>query len=210
MAREEFWELINASRSIAIDHGQEAQIEWLTEQLTHSTTIQIKSFLTHWLTTMEHAYTWDLWGAAYLATGEYCSDDGFEYFRAWLILQGSDSFHKATAAPDSLADLDLPLEEAGQAMELPLGIARNAYMQIMGLDDPDDAEEIYDVCDNLNLSPHPRGPTWPTNAKGFRQRWPRLWAHTDHHDWTFPPLSSNTGHPGALNLVLPHDLQQPK
>jgi hypothetical protein len=29
----------------------------------------------------------DQWGAAYLANGG-CSDDGFDYFRGWLIGQG--------------------------------------------------------------------------------------------------------------------------
>ena len=36
---------------------------------------------------MDDSYRWDLWGAAYLANGG-CSDDGFDYFRGWLIGQG--------------------------------------------------------------------------------------------------------------------------
>jgi hypothetical protein len=34
-----------------------------------------------------------------------CSDDGFDYFRSWLMLQGRETFGRAVAAPDSLADL---------------------------------------------------------------------------------------------------------
>jgi hypothetical protein len=47
-------------------------------------------------------YRRDLWAAAYLIGGG-CSDDSFIDFRAGLIAQGHDWYHKA-AAPDSLAD----------------------------------------------------------------------------------------------------------
>ena len=33
---------------------------------------------------LNEAYTWDLWGAADVIHGG-CSDDGFEYFRRWLV-----------------------------------------------------------------------------------------------------------------------------
>lgn len=38
---------------------------------------------------MYRAYTWELWGAAYVINGG-CSDDTFEYFRAALIALGED------------------------------------------------------------------------------------------------------------------------
>jgi hypothetical protein len=49
------------------------------------------------------ACDWKLWGAAYLINGG-CSDDGFEYFRGWLIAQGSAIYRQALFDPDSLAD----------------------------------------------------------------------------------------------------------
>lgn len=52
------------------------------------------------------AYTWDLWGAAYVVHGG-CSDDGFEYFRRWLVSRGRDVYEAALADPDSLAQLDV-------------------------------------------------------------------------------------------------------
>src|ERR1700731_1618466 len=51
------------------------------------------------------AYTWDLWGAASVIHGG-CSDDGFEYFRRWLVLRGRDVYEDALADPDSLAQLN--------------------------------------------------------------------------------------------------------
>ena len=50
------------------------------------------------------AYTWDLWGAAYLIGGG-CSDDGFADFRGWLISQGESAYDAALADPESLAPL---------------------------------------------------------------------------------------------------------
>jgi hypothetical protein len=53
----------------------------------------------------DRAYTWDLWGAAYVINGG-CSDDTFEYFRAALISRGREDFERALADPDSMVDMD--------------------------------------------------------------------------------------------------------
>lgn len=55
---------------------------------------------------LNDAYTWDLWGAAHVIHGG-CSDDGFEYFRRWLVSRGRQAYEAAIANPDSLADLEL-------------------------------------------------------------------------------------------------------
>ena len=55
---------------------------------------------------LNEAYTWDLWGAAYVIHGG-CSDDGFEYFRRWLVSRGRDVYEAALADPDSLAQLNI-------------------------------------------------------------------------------------------------------
>ena len=34
-----------------------------------------------------------------------CSDDGFDYFRGWLLVQGREVFERAVADPDGLADV---------------------------------------------------------------------------------------------------------
>ena len=34
-----------------------------------------------------------------------CSDDGFDYFRGWLIARGRQAFDQAVADPDALANL---------------------------------------------------------------------------------------------------------
>jgi hypothetical protein len=45
-----------------------------------------------------------LWAAAYVINGG-CSNDGFDYFRGWLIVQGREVFEHVVADPDALADL---------------------------------------------------------------------------------------------------------
>ena len=47
---------------------------------------------------------------ALLFTGG-CSDDGFDYFRDWLVSEGRDIFNGALADPESLADLP-PVEDS--------------------------------------------------------------------------------------------------
>jgi hypothetical protein len=39
--------------------------------------------------------------------GHGCSDDEFDYFRAWLISRGRDIFTTALGDPDSLAELEM-------------------------------------------------------------------------------------------------------
>jgi hypothetical protein len=53
------------------------------------------------------AYTADLWGASYLIHGGG-GDDGFYYFRCWLIGMGREVYEEALANPDSLADMVVP------------------------------------------------------------------------------------------------------
>ena len=48
------------------------------------------------------ANTWKLWAAAYVMNGG-CSDDGFRYFRDWLISEGRALFERAVKDPDALS-----------------------------------------------------------------------------------------------------------
>lgn len=54
-----------------------------------------------------HAYRTDLWAAAYLINGG-ASDDGFYYFRCWLIGMGKEIYEAAILNPDSLAHVATP------------------------------------------------------------------------------------------------------
>jgi hypothetical protein len=82
------------------------------------------------------AYTTDLWAAAYLINGG-ASDDGFYYFRCWLIGMGRAVYGKAIADPDSLADVVSPKWDAeGIDAEAEIyAAAHRAWMQVTGQPD---------------------------------------------------------------------------
>jgi hypothetical protein len=96
----EFWDQIAKTKR----KDPEAHAKQLVARLAKLSVEEILSF-SHWWDTMKRkAYSWKLWGAAYIIEGG-CSDDGFDYFRGWLILKGKDVFAKAIKSPDSLATI---------------------------------------------------------------------------------------------------------
>ena len=64
-----------------------------------------------------NSYRADLWAAAFLINGG-ASDDGFDYFRAWLIAQGRTTYEQALALPDSLADHPMVIQAATAGFDL--------------------------------------------------------------------------------------------
>ena len=91
------------------------------------------------------SYRNSLWAAASLINGG-CGDDGFEYFRGWLIVQGRELFEKSVADPDSLADLPVigppTLDRPCIECEETLYIAMRAYRAATGEELPADAFTI--------------------------------------------------------------------
>jgi hypothetical protein len=86
-----------------------------------------------------------LWAAASLINGG-CGDDGFEYFRGWLIVQGGEVFERSVAHPDSLADLPVigppTLDRPPVECEETLYIATRAYRAATGAELPAEAFTI--------------------------------------------------------------------
>jgi hypothetical protein len=108
---DKFWTLIDAAGAAA---GGEVELfgDTLSRVLSPLASDELVSFDSIFSQLISRAYRWDLWGAAYLVNGG-CSDDGFVYFRAWLIMQGRDIYERALADPDSLAEVcDEPGEDA--------------------------------------------------------------------------------------------------
>jgi hypothetical protein len=105
MPADQFWQIIEraAARS---DHDPDAHMEALRVVLRELSPEEIISFEVAFRRYLNEAYTWDLWGAAYVVHGG-CSDDGFEYFRRRLVARGRDVYEAALADPDSLAQLEV-------------------------------------------------------------------------------------------------------
>jgi hypothetical protein len=87
-----FWEIIERTngdadaveRALAVLSGEEIE-EW------HGLYYDLLNAL----------HRWKLWGAAYVINGG-CSDDGFHYFKAWVIGKGLRAYQTALEDPDSL------------------------------------------------------------------------------------------------------------
>lgn len=129
-----FWQLIDDARRDAGEDG-EAITTRAAELLAQSPPAEIIAAHGVLQDRMAESYVARLWAAGYLINGG-CSDDGFEYFRGWLITRGREVFERAVADPDSLADL--PVVRAAAAgmedleCELALGLGHLAYEQATG------------------------------------------------------------------------------
>jgi len=94
MPAEKFWHIMQ--RAAESSHDPDAHVNALRALLRELTLEEIISFEVAFRRYLNEAYTWDLWGAAYLINGG-CSDDGFEYFRRWLVSRGRDIYAAALA-----------------------------------------------------------------------------------------------------------------
>ena len=129
MELSDFWSLIE--RSGQGHDGSDEHMDALRGLLAALPPEEILSF-GHWLYRLHsESYQAKLWGAAYLINGG-CSDDGFDYFRAWLIAQGKEVYEAALANPDSLVSV---AEEDATELEDLLGVPAEAYESATGAAD---------------------------------------------------------------------------
>lgn len=99
---EVYWSIIE--NSLKETSSTEDQEIFLVNEVEKLTPKEMIGFRLRTDKLLYDSYTSDLWCAAYIMHGG-CSDDGFEYFRCWLISRGKDTFYKAKANPDTLIDL---------------------------------------------------------------------------------------------------------
>ncbi|WP_308307228.1 DUF4240 domain-containing protein [Streptomyces sp. ISL-10] len=105
MNKEQFWKLIEKAREHAPDTRDGSDIAGRASALLARRSAQeiTAAQQTLW-DLMADSYRNPLWAAAYVVNGG-CSDDGFDYFRGWLIAQGRTTFERVLADPDTLAEL---------------------------------------------------------------------------------------------------------
>jgi len=146
MDEQKFWDLVEQAKSESgndLNHRPDALEKILSPLPLES----IQAFQQRYEHLLIKANTWKLWGAAYVMNGG-CSDDGFKYFRDWLISEGRALFERAIEDPDSLSSVPrreyFDLESFGYA-------ALHAYEKNGG-------GEIYRDF-NVELAP-PKGEEW--------------------------------------------------
>jgi hypothetical protein len=157
-----FWSLVEQTRKEAgNDTGRQSDL--LAARLQGLPAQQIADFgaIRHRLD--QQAYTWDLWGAAYVIE-DGCSNDCFRDFRGYLISLGRKPYEDALKNPDSLAPVVQDAENGD--WENADNPAPDAYKNATDQDIP---------SGDSDLSGNPRGTAWDDNQiELLVERNPRL------------------------------------
>ena len=94
-----FWNIID--KSLKNTDNQEDQEQFLIREISTLTPHEMIGFRLRTDKLLYDTYNSEMWCAGYIMNGG-CSDDGFEYFRNWIISRGRDVFYKAKENPDNL------------------------------------------------------------------------------------------------------------
>ncbi|MGW0749911.1 DUF4240 domain-containing protein [Streptomyces sp. NPDC002587] len=151
MDKQTFWKLIDTARAEAADDQVAEHTAGLLARMPEAEIAAAQQVLWDLLA---ESYRSPLWAAAYVINGG-CSDDGFDYFRGWLLTQGEAAFEAALADPDFLAARPQVRAAAAEGLELwdeeALSIAWTAYEAATGHELP---------SDSFTISYPPLDPSW--------------------------------------------------
>jgi hypothetical protein len=167
-----FWDLI----AVACKHDVEEDFtdEWslpLVEQLMTLPPQDVVRFDRWFDEKTDALYTRDHWGAAYFINGG-ASDDGFYYFRCWLVGMGKTIYEAALKDPDTLADVVVNADRLDYEAEI-YGAASIAWENLGR------SEEEFDEVDEALGKRRPgrelTGKKWNFGSQAERRRrFPRL------------------------------------
>lgn len=165
-----FWAIVETTLPHVSD--QEAQLTVMQSRVAEMSPDQLIRFGRTFDQIMRDSYSWDLWGAAYVIMGG-ASDDGFEYFRLWLISRGRTVFEQAAADPDSLA-ASVPADAVDALdFEMLAYPAREEFVRKTGRE-PGATEQLQPEMFYPNIAPS--GVAFAEDPSELAQRYPRLWA----------------------------------
>ncbi|MCW3117282.1 MAG: polymerase [Chitinophagaceae bacterium] len=134
-----YWSIID--QSLTTTNGQEDQEQFLISEIKKLTPQEIIGFRLRTDQLLYDTYTSEMWCAGSIMNGG-CSDDGFQYFRNWVISRGKEAFYQAKQNPDTLVsqvrdDFEYDFESFWY-------VALEAFNQKTG-------KELYDYIDNENF-----------------------------------------------------------
>jgi hypothetical protein len=169
MPADQFWQIIE--RATQSDGDPNTHMEALRALLRELSCDEVISFEVAFRRYINGAYKWDLWGAAYVVHGG-CSDDGFEYFRRWLVSRGRDVYEAALRDPDSLAQLDVrPGADGVWEFEEIYYVANDVFDEKGGEGDVRD----YSEPEAGMGGPGPSGEPFEEEEEHLARRYPNLW-----------------------------------
>ena len=161
-----FWGIVESStpRPFSV----EGATKRLVSVLTTMGEVEVLEFCREFDRRMDEAYTWELWGVAYLIHGG-CGDDSFLDFRSSLIAQGREIYEKAIEDAESLISIDR--SELEEMFEEGYSYApTRAYEQMTG-SAPDTG---------VSRKPEPTGTRWDETRESLQDAFPRAW---DVYGW---------------------------
>ncbi len=127
------------SKSLKNAGDEDEQEEFLIKEISKLTPKQIIGFRLRTDKLLHDTYTSEMWCAGYIMN-QGCSDDGFEYFRNWVISRGKDVYYKAKENPDTLIS-QVVTDAEGYEFESFWYVAIDAFEQKTGKD-------LYDYIDD--------------------------------------------------------------
>ena len=158
----DFWRIIE--NTTASNEDMDSRAAALTDELIKHDATKVLEFCAEFDRKMDEAYTWDLWGVAYIINGG-CGDDSFMDFRSSLISCGKEVFHKAIANAESLISLGRQqLEDLFD--EGYLYAPTDAYEKLTG-NQPETG---------VSRKDEPSGDEWEEADESLKNRFPVIWA----------------------------------
>jgi len=163
MDESHFWEVVQRAHDAeGTDMDRKGQV--LKDEISKLSKGDALDFADLFDAMMAKAYSFALWGAAYVIHGG-CGDDTFQDFRASLISRGRAAFERAVSDPDSLADEEID-EDAwfyeGYQYDVTEGVKANAGSRPM-----------------RRIADRPSGLDW--NEPDLRALYPKLATRFPHH-----------------------------
>ncbi len=140
LAEDLYWKIIE--KSLKNTSSQDEQEQFLINDLGNLTPMQMVGFRLRTDKLLYDTYNSEMWCAGYIMNGG-CSDDGFEYFRNWIISRGKEIYYSAKQNPDNL------IHEVNENLEMYdfegfWYVALEAFKHKTGKD-------LYDYIDSANF-----------------------------------------------------------
>ena len=133
-----YWKIVE--NSLQNSKNQTEQEAFLISEISKLTPKQMVGFRLRTDKLLYDTYSSEMWCASYIMNGG-SSDDGFEYFRNWVISRGKDVYYKAKENPDTLiSQKEYAEDDDFYEFELFWYVALEAFEKTTGKD-------LYDYID---------------------------------------------------------------
>lgn len=124
-----FWKIVEQAKTQA---GNEIELrpESLEQILLQFDPVDILRFNSDYRKRLKDSYRQDLWDAATVIHGGFCSDDSFDYFCDFIISEGRDLYQAAHVNPDNLPNI---VRVKYASLELYRYAMGKAYQELTGI-----------------------------------------------------------------------------